>query len=120
MKTAHSTDSAVIVERIADTYLAFPASIAEQAELDQWRPRSSFWSAIQAMTAMLPKFRKQEVQVDQHLVRYWEIGSPTRPTVVLLHGFGASKENWLSLALQLSGSYHLLIPDMPGFGESSF
>jgi pimeloyl-ACP methyl ester carboxylesterase len=40
------------------------------------------------------------------------------PTVVMLHGFTGSKENWYPLAAQLAGRYRLLIPDLPGWGES--
>ncbi|MEO6264816.1 MAG: alpha/beta hydrolase [Luteimonas sp.] len=40
------------------------------------------------------------------------------PTLVLLHGFTGSKENWYPLAKRLGGQYRLLIPDLPGWGES--
>ncbi|WP_297178857.1 alpha/beta hydrolase [Thermomonas sp.] len=40
------------------------------------------------------------------------------PTVVMLHGFVGSKENWYPLAHALRGRYRLLIPDLPGWGES--
>src|SRR5262252_818080 len=37
------------------------------------------------------------------------------PTVVMLHGFTGSKENWYPLAARLRGRYRLLIPDLPGW-----
>ncbi len=40
------------------------------------------------------------------------------PTIVMLHGFTGSKENWYRVAEQLEGKYRLLIPDLPGWGES--
>ncbi len=40
------------------------------------------------------------------------------PTLVMLHGFTGSKENWYPLAERLRGRYRLLIPDLPGWGES--
>lgn len=40
------------------------------------------------------------------------------PTVVMIHGFTGSKENWYPLAERLHGKYRLLIPDLPGWGES--
>ena len=40
------------------------------------------------------------------------------PTVVMLHGYTGSKENWYPLAHELAGKYRLLIPDLPGWGES--
>lgn len=43
---------------------------------------------------------------------------PQAPTLVLLHGFTGSKENWYPLARALGRRYHLLVPDLPGWGES--
>ncbi len=43
---------------------------------------------------------------------------PAAPVVVMVHGFTGSKENWYPLARALGGRYRLLIPDLPGWGES--
>lgn len=40
------------------------------------------------------------------------------PTLVMLHGFTGSKENWYPVAGRLRGQYRLLIIDLPGWGES--
>ncbi len=40
------------------------------------------------------------------------------PTVVLLHGFTGSKENWYPVARALAGRYRVVIPDLPGWGQS--
>jgi len=40
------------------------------------------------------------------------------PVVVMLHGFTGSKDNWYPLAQRLRGRYRLLIPDLPGWGDS--
>ena len=36
----------------------------------------------------------------------------------MIHGFTGSKENWYPLAAKLRGRYRLLVPDLPGWGES--
>ena len=43
-----------------------------------------------------------------------------KPTMVMVHGFGAFKENWLELATELKDDFHLVLVDLPGFGASSF
>jgi len=48
---------------------------------------------------------------------YYEGG--TGPTLVLLHGFAADKSVWLPLAEQLTPHFHVVIPDLPGWGDSS-
>jgi abhydrolase domain-containing protein 6 len=62
--------------------------------------------------------------VEEHAVRagdthwsYYEGGEG--PTLVLLHGFGTDKTTWLPLAEQLTAHFHVVIPDLPGWGESS-
>ena len=59
---------------------------------------------------------KKEVQVDDHKIVYLEGGKGE--TVILLHGFALYKDAWTVFAKYLKG-YHLIIPDVPGFGESS-
>ena len=59
---------------------------------------------------------KKEVQVDGRRIVYLEGGKGE--TIILLHGFGANKDAWTAFAKYLKG-YHLVIPDIPGFGESA-
>jgi abhydrolase domain-containing protein 6 len=40
-------------------------------------------------------------------------------TVVLLHGFGADKDNWNRFGKYLTPHLRVIAPDLPGFGESS-
>jgi pimeloyl-ACP methyl ester carboxylesterase len=49
-------------------------------------------------------------------IAYLEGGSG--PCVVLLHGFGGSKETWLGVAGNLTAGYRVIVPDLPGFGGS--
>lgn len=45
-------------------------------------------------------------------------GNRSRPAVVLVHGFGATKENWLRFARHLEDGFHVVAPDLPGHGDS--
>lgn len=49
-------------------------------------------------------------------LHYKEYGSGK--SVVLLHGFCESGEMWDTIVEQLREEFHLLIPDLPGFGQS--
>lgn len=62
----------------------------------------------------------REVEVDGHRVVYAELPAdrPDAPTLVLLHGYTGSKENWYRTARGLKGRYRILMPDLPGWGES--
>jgi len=79
-------------------------------------PETLFKLAIKAERYSAGLVQK-EIQVDDHKIVYLEGGKGQ--TIVLLHGFGANKDNWTRFAKYLTGNYHLVIPDIPGFGESS-
>ena len=49
-------------------------------------------------------------------IHYYDMG--TGPVVVLLHGLGNRKEDWLSVLDPLAQKYRLLVPDQIGFGKS--
>jgi abhydrolase domain-containing protein 6 len=78
-------------------------------------PKAVFKLAIDAQRRSADLVKK-EVQVDDHRIVYLEGGKGE--TVVLLHGFGGNKDHWTAFTKYLKG-YHLIIPDVPGFGESS-
>lgn len=50
---------------------------------------------------------------------YLEAGTDNKETLVLLHGFGADKDNFTESAPYLKDDFHLIVPDHIGFGESS-
>jgi len=78
-------------------------------------PEAVFKLAIDAQRRSADLVKK-EIQVDDHRIAYLEGG--TGETIMLLHGFGGYKDQWTAFAKYLKG-YHLVIPDLPGFGESS-
>lgn len=43
----------------------------------------------------------------------------TQPTLLLIHGFAANKENWLRFAGQLTDQYHIVAVDLLGHGKST-
>lgn len=55
-------------------------------------------------------------EVDGHRVFYRQSGDPSRPTVLLLHGFPSSSHMFRDLIPQLDDAYHVVAPDLPGFG----
>jgi len=49
-------------------------------------------------------------------IHYFDMGSG--PVVVLLHGLGSRKEDWLPVLEPMAHKYRLLVPDQIGFGKS--
>ena len=57
-------------------------------------------------------------QVNGFKVFYREAGDPQAPVVLLLHGFPTSSHMFRNLIPLLAGDYHVVAPDLPGFGFS--
>jgi pimeloyl-ACP methyl ester carboxylesterase len=51
-------------------------------------------------------------------VFYREAGSKTTPSILLLHGFPTSSHMFRNLIPALADRYHVVAPDLPGFGFS--
>jgi len=56
--------------------------------------------------------------VEGNKIFYREAGSPTAATILLLHGFPTSSHMFRNLIPQLADTYHVIAPDLPGFGFS--
>jgi len=56
--------------------------------------------------------------VDGLKVFYREAGDTNSPTVLLLHGFPTSSHMYRELIPALAERYHIVAPDLPGFGYS--
>lgn len=56
--------------------------------------------------------------IDGTKIAYREAGDPSKPTILLLHGFPTSSHMFRNLIPQLAAKYHVIAPDYPGFGAS--
>ncbi|MET9515369.1 alpha/beta hydrolase [Streptomyces sp. NPDC002994] len=63
--------------------------------------------------------RHHTIDIDGLEVFYREAGDPSRPTLVLLHGFPSSSHMYRGLIAELADEFHLIAPDHIGFGHSA-
>ena len=56
--------------------------------------------------------------IDGHQIFYREAGAKDAPTLLLLHGFPTSSHMFRNLIPTLADRYHVIAPDLPGFGFS--
>lgn len=59
------------------------------------------------------------IKIDGLDIFYREAGDPSKPTILLLHGFPTSSHMFRNLMPALADRFHLVAPDYPGFGQSS-
>src|ERR1700743_4025809 len=58
------------------------------------------------------------IEIDGINVFYREGGDPSKPKLVLLHGFPSSSHQYRNLIPALENHFHVIAPDYPGFGNS--
>jgi 2-hydroxy-6-oxonona-2,4-dienedioate hydrolase len=61
---------------------------------------------------------QKTVEVLGARIRYYELGPPGAPTLLILHGLGDRSRNHLRSALGLARTFHVLVPDQIGHGLS--
>lgn len=66
----------------------------------------------------VPMFHNRTVMVDGHKIFYRESGDPKAPAILLLHGFPTSSHMFRGLIPILADQYHVIAPDLLGFGFS--
>ena len=68
---------------------------------------------------LFPEFNEERIAVDNdvHLfVRHG--GSQDKPALVLLHGYPQTSAMWHGVVAELAMSYHIICPDLRGYGRS--
>lgn len=109
------------LNELVKTYHQSGLSHIPSSRLAHWQHRhSKSWAAAKQAFRRGVAARAGRDVVDGQPISYWECGDPHKPTLLLLHGFGSCKENWTFLSRLLAEDYHLLVPDIFGFGDSYF
>ena len=66
----------------------------------------------------MPLIKYRTVEVDALKIFYREAGAPGAPKLLLLHGFPSASHMFRDLIPLLSDRFHIVAPDLPGFGQS--
>ncbi|RMF18385.1 MAG: alpha/beta hydrolase [Gammaproteobacteria bacterium] len=82
--------------------------------------RYPIYDAAMQFEAERAQLEKKHVTVDGlDWVYYAGPSHEGAETVVMIHGFAASKENWLRYARFFTDQFNVIAPDLPGHGETS-
>ncbi|WP_338593106.1 alpha/beta hydrolase [Shewanella khirikhana] len=91
--------------------------IATMAILYAVTPVSTLYQYLIATERSIAHLEVKRLNVDELEIEYLRGGSG--PTLVLLHGFGADKDNWSRIARYLVDDFDVIAIDLPGFGNST-
>lgn len=76
-------------------------------------------TAVETYTRTQSPVHYRTVRIDNQDIFYREAGPRNAPVILLLHGFPTSSNMFRNLIPRLAGSFRLVAPDYPGFGQSS-
>ncbi|MAB97897.1 MAG: alpha/beta hydrolase [Pseudomonadaceae bacterium] len=81
-------------------------------------PATMLWS-VQWVGERVAGVSSRQIEVADLSIHYYEGGPAGAETLLLVHGFGGDKSNWLKFVGHFTGKYHVIALDLPGFGDSS-
>jgi pimeloyl-ACP methyl ester carboxylesterase len=77
---------------------------------------SAIATSAQEATAFAPGFSERTVTIAGRPVKF-RVGG-TGPAVLLVHGYGDTGDMWRPLAPLLAKTHQVIVPDLPGLGDS--
>ncbi|CAM3475215.1 alpha/beta fold hydrolase [Parendozoicomonas haliclonae] len=84
-----------------------------------WKMQDGFYNAAIKMERSRAGLQLEQISVGNINFSLLRGGKPGAETILMVHGFGADKDNWIHLAGQLGDQYQILAVDLAGHGESS-
>lgn len=85
---------------VPDTVAEWAAPIDESWDSFNWEPH------------------EKSLEIEGRKVNYVELGDPTKPVLLFVHGIMGTWRNWIFNLLPFCDRYRVIAIDLPGFGES--
>src|SRR5207253_6819106 len=101
---------------IATPSLAQSAAIVAEATQADYSRDPTRWGSAE-IAALFPGFRHLDMRTKGAIIRVRHGGSG--PPLLLLHGYPNNHVLWHAVAAKLAQRYHVVCPDLRGYGDSS-
>lgn len=82
------------------------------------RPRATSVAFSFLLYLLLMKSTAHDTQINGTTIHYWTYGNPTAAPVLVVHGFRGTHHGLEYVIDNLQGDHHVIVPDLPGFGDS--
>src|SRR5690349_18567269 len=103
----------IATSAIATPSLAQPLTEATTADYARDPTR---WGSAQ-VAALFPGFKHVDMRTKGAIIRVRHGGSG--PPLLMLHGYPNNHVLWHAIAARLAQRYHVVLPDLRGYGDSS-
>lgn len=98
--------------------VGFAICVAAIAALLYFSP-ATLMATAQFAERQVAHLSSEQITVGDLSIHYYEGGPANAETIVMIHGFGANKDNWVRFGKFFTERYHVIALDLPGFGDSS-
>jgi len=80
---------------------------------------SALFTSLQWLERHIAGLSHERIEAADLSIHYYQGGPRDGETILMIHGFGADKDNWLRFARHFTQRYNVIAVDLPGFGDSS-
>ncbi len=81
--------------------------------------KQQMYDGAMAFEASLSELTEKTVEISVGQISYFEnMHAGKKPSILLIHGFGAYKENWVRFARPFKEDFHVVVIDLPAHGKS--
>ncbi|MBC7752404.1 MAG: alpha/beta hydrolase [Candidatus Saccharibacteria bacterium] len=94
--------------------------VPNQKLLKHWKPSKFTLALLHRVHGFATGMHRRSTYINSQKIVWLEGGNPHGEPLLLIHGFASNKENWIMLLPFLVKRYRLFVPDLPGWGESTF
>ncbi|MGY4532695.1 abhydrolase domain-containing protein 6 [Pseudomonas sp. TE3786] len=98
--------------------VGFAICVAAIAALLYFSP-AALMATAQFAERQVAGLSSEQVMVGDLSIHYYQGGPADGETLLMIHGFGANKDNWVRFAKYFTKRYQVIALDLPGFGDSS-
>ncbi len=98
--------------------VGFAICVAAIAALLYFSP-ATLMATAQFAERQMAGLSSEQTMVGDLSIHYYQGGPADGETILMIHGFGANKDNWLRFAKFFTKRYQVIAIDLPGFGDSS-
>ena len=101
---------------IATPSVAQPASIVTEATAADYVRDPTRWGSAE-VAALFPGFKHLDMRTKGAIIRLRHGGSG--PPLLMVHGHPVNHVSWYRIAARLAQRFHVVLPDLRGYGDSS-
>ncbi len=88
------------------------------ATTDDYTRDPTRWGSA-AVAAHFPGFEHVDVRTSGAVIRLRHSNNPGKPPLLLVHGNPQNHTCWYKVAAKLAQNFHVILPDLRGYGDSS-